>query len=71
VDIDNGRGLTFGNCGSGNSGGRLSYLPTYIHLYIPLKQVSSIKHGPQKVDPQGYQVMYIELQVSNYILLYG
>jgi hypothetical protein len=42
----------------------------HIYLYIPLKQVYSIKHGPQKVDPQGYQVMYIELQVLNCILVY-
>jgi hypothetical protein len=67
VNVDNGCGFTFGSHGRGNSGGGLSYLPTYIHLNIPLKQVSNIKHGPQKVDPQGYQVMYIELQVLNYI----
>jgi hypothetical protein len=53
VDIEDGCG-PFGHCGRGNSRGGLSYLPTYIHLYIPLKQVFSIKHGPQKVGPQGY-----------------
>ncbi len=49
VDVDNGCGLTLGSCGRGNSGGGLSYLPTYIHLNIPLKQVFNIKHTRARI----------------------
>jgi hypothetical protein len=69
VDVQYGCG-PFGRCGRDNNGRGLLYLPTCIHQYIPLKKMSKIKHGPQKVGPQKYHVMYNELQITNYILLY-